>query len=245
MGQDALARSVPGEQLTKKNQFDLTRLIFSVVGIFAGCRLFSWAAGWYLAQSLGSSPNTFAGKIVSLAYPANSVFIFAEMLVVIWIYRPVKDILDLPQEKSVNLWTRDVPIGIGAGIFAFLVAIPFLGDLNTRTFFFIIFPDIHVLTLHSVLYAFLLGVALPFAGEMVFRGIVLRTLQTHAGATAAILASTLLFVSLWPLFNVVVSLILGITASLLYVWRKSLLSPILADIVVTICGAFYVFWRNH
>jgi membrane protease YdiL (CAAX protease family) len=245
MGREALTLSVPGEQLTKTNRFDLARLIFSVVGILGGCRLFSWGAGWYLAPSLGSSPNTFAGKIVSLAYPANSVFIFAEMLVVIWIYRPMKDIFDSPKEKNVNLWTRDVPIGIGAGMIAFLIAIPFLGDLNTRTFFFTIFPDIHVLALRSVLYAFLLGVALPLAGEMVFRGIVLRTLQTYAGATAAILASTLLFVSLWPLFNVVVSLILGITASLLYVWRKNLLSPILADIVVTICAAFYVLWRNH
>jgi membrane protease YdiL (CAAX protease family) len=208
-------------------------------------RLFSWAAGLYLVQSLKSSPSIFAGTIVNLAYPANSVFIFAEMLVVIWIYRPVRDLFDSSQEKSVNLWTREAPLGIGAGVIAFLIAIPFLRDLNTRTFFFTIFSDTHVLALRSVMYAFLLGVALPLAGEMVFRGIMLRTLQMYAGATAAILASTLLFVSIWPLFNVAVSLILGITASLLYVWRKNLLSPIFADIVLTICGAFYVLWRNH
>lgn len=226
--------------------FGLARLIFSVVGIWAGYRAFSWVAGFYLLRNFQSSPNSAVTTLLGLAYPATAIFVLAEMLIVIWIYRPLANLFDTSQVKASDiLRVRDAFVGAGAGLLMFLVAMPFLKDLGTRTSFLAIFPPSHPLGPRTVAYAILLGLALPTAGEMVFRGIVLRTLQSYAGSPAAILMSTLLFVSVWPLFGVAVSLLLGISASLLYTWRKSLISPIFADIAMTICGGCYVLWRIY
>jgi membrane protease YdiL (CAAX protease family) len=225
-------------------KFSLTRMIFSIVGIFCGYRAFSWVAGIYLLRSFDSGPNSASTVITGLAYPATTLFILFELLVVIWIYRPVRSLFNVFQGKTgENLFVADMLIGTGAGLLVFVAAIPFLKDLNTRTFFVTVFPSIHPLTLRTLAYAALFGLVLPVAGEIVFRGILLRTLQGYARFSAAILVSTLVFVAIWPLFGVAVSLLLGTTASLLYRWRKSLISSIFADIAVTVCGGLYVLWR--
>lgn len=225
-------------------RFGLARLIFSVVGILGGYRAFTWVAGLYLLRNFQSSPNSVVGTVLDLAYPTTAIFLLVEMLIVISIYRPWASLFDIPQVKATEiLRTREAFVGAGAGLLVFLAAMPFLKDLSTRTLFLTIFPASHPLGPRSVTYVVLLGLALPAAGEIVFRGIVIRTLQSYAGAAAAILVSTLLFVSIWPLFGIAVRLLLGIAASLLYTWRKSLISPIFADIVATVCGGLYVLWR--
>jgi len=226
------------------DRFGLARLIFSIVGVWGGYRAFSWAAGLYLLRNFQSSPGSAVATVLGLAYPATAIFVLVEMLIVIWLYRPLASLFHIPRVKASDiLRTREALVGTGAGLLVFLMAIPSLKDLDTRTSFLAIFPASHPLGLRSATYAILLGLALPVAGEIVFRGIVLRTLQPYAGPAAAILVSTLLFVSIWPLFGVVVSLSLGLAASLLYTWRRSLISPIFANVVVTICGGFYVLWR--
>jgi membrane protease YdiL (CAAX protease family) len=224
--------------------FNLTKLIFLLVSIFAGCRAFSWLAGFYLARSLRSSPNSAVGLVASLAYPATAIFILFEMIVVIWLYRPVANLFAVSQRPAEgSVWIREVLVGAGAGLLVFLLAIPFLKDLNTRVFVNTIIPTIHPIEIRSVVYAVLLGIALPALGEVVFRGIVLRTLQSYASPFAAILVSTLLFAYIWPLFGIVVSILLSAMASVLYTWRKSLVSPIFANIVMTLSGGIYVVWR--
>jgi len=228
----------------RRTQFGLSRLIFSVVGIWGGYRLFSWMAGFYLLRYFQSSPNDAVSSLLGLAYPATAIFVLVEMLIVIWVYRPLAYLFVTTQTKlSDSLWVKEVFVGTAAGLLIFLITLPFLKELDTRTFFLTIFPSSHPIGPRSLMYAVLLGLALPTAGEIVFRGIVLRTLQSYAGPTAAILASTLLFVSIWPLFGVAVSLLLGVGTSLLFTWRKSLITPIFADIVMTICGGSYVLWR--
>ncbi len=224
-------------------RFGLGKLIFSVVGTWGGYRAFSWVAGLYLLRTSQSPSNTMA-TLLGLAYPATAIFVLAEMLIVIWIYRPLANLFDTPQAKAADIAPiREAFVGAGGGLLAFLASVPFLKDLGVRTFFLTIFPAGHPLGLRSLTYTVLFGFALPAAGEIVFRGIVLRTLRLYAGPTAAILASTLAFVSIWPLFGGAISLLLSLAASLLYTWRKSLITPIFADVVMTICGGSYVLWR--
>lgn len=236
--------NVFGQRSDGGSAFGLTQLIFSLVGIFAGYRGFLWLAGFYLIRGLEASPNNSVALVTGLSYPAASVFVLLEMIVVIWTYRPVRGLfktLQRPTEES--RWTREALVGAGAGALAFLMATPFLKDLNTRVFLNTIVPSSQPIGLRSMMYVLLLGIALPTAGEMVFRGIVLRTLEGYASSFAAILASTLLFVFLWPLFGVPVVILLSVMASMLYEWRKSLVSPIVANIVMTLSGGLYVLWR--
>lgn len=229
---------------SKERQSALARLIFSVVGIWAAYRLFTWLAGLYLLRGSQSSANNFLERLLGFAYPATPVFLLVEMLIVIWIYRPLSGLFDISQDRAANTRpTKEVLLGTAAGLIVFVLATPFLKDLGTRTTFLAFFPASHPAGARSLTYAVLLGLALPTVGEIFFRGIVLRTLKTYAGPTAAILVSTLLFVSLWPLFSVMTTLFLSVAASLLYTWRKNLISPIFASIVMTICSGCYVLWR--
>lgn len=246
MGQKSLVLNDADGPSGEGTRFGLARLIFSVVGIWGSYRAFSWVAAFYILRDFQSSANGTVTTLLGLAFPGTAIFVLGEMLVVIWIYRPLASLFDTPDLKpSAILAVREVSVGVGVGVLVFLVSLPFLKDLGTRTLFLTIFPASHPVGPRSVAYAVLLGLALPAAGEMVFRGIVLRTLQSYAGPTAAILASTLLFVSVWPLFGTTVSLLLGIATSLLYTWRKSLISPIFADVAVTICGGCYVLWKIY
>jgi membrane protease YdiL (CAAX protease family) len=227
-----------------RSEFGLTRLIFAMVGVFAGYRAFSWFSGFYLARTIHSNPNGVVASVANLPYPTRAIFVLVEMIVVIYLYRPVRDLFVISNLQSErDHWIREATVGAAIGILVFFLAIPFLQNLNTRMLINTVFPGNQPLSLRSIAYAFVLGVALPAAGEIVFRGIVLRTLHTYSSTLAAILLSTLLFVSIWPLFGIPVSLLVGVVASVLYSWRKSLVSPIFADVVFTLSGGIYMLYR--
>ena len=75
-----------------EKDFSPVRLVLSLLGVFVGYRLFSWASGMYLLRALPSSPDrvTF---VANLVYPATAIFILLELLVVLWMYRPVARLL--------------------------------------------------------------------------------------------------------------------------------------------------------
>jgi len=232
------------QQSDGRSEFGLTRLIFAMLGVFAGYYGFLWFSGFYLARTVHSNPNSIVTSVTNLAYPAKAIFVLVEMILVIYLYRPVRDLFVISDHQSDrDHWMREATVGAGIGIILFFLAIPFLQNLNTRMLINTVFPGNQPLSFRSIACALLLGIGLPAAGEIVFRGIVLRTLRTYSSTLAAILLSTLLFVSIWPLFEIPVSLLVGVVASVLYSWRKSLVGPIFANIVFTLSGGTYVLYR--
>lgn len=86
----------------------------------------------------------------------------------------------------------------------------------------------------------LLAVALPLASEVVFRGIILRTLRVCAGAPAAVVASTVLFAVWWPVLGWYGSAVLGLVSALLYIRTRGILASVVANSVCTVGSAIIV-----
>lgn len=229
--------------LSDEQQFSLTKLSISLVAVFLAYWVFSRLGEAYLAR-VGPRSSDLTQLVSQVVFPRTALFVLLEMLIVIWVYRPIGSLFRYgsraPAGKHPLLY--DVFVGIGAGLLVSAATFPLLWGLKTRFFINSIFPVIHPIALPSVLFLLLYGLALPVATEMVFRGIVLRTLQAYASPAAAILVSTVLFATLWPVFNFLIALVLGTVTGLLYRWRRSLVAAIVANSVMTISAGTYVLW---
>ncbi|MGH9533525.1 MAG: lysostaphin resistance A-like protein [Terriglobales bacterium] len=86
----------------------------------------------------------------------------------------------------------------------------------------------------------LLAAALPLASEVVFRGIILRTLRGCAGAPAAVVASTVLFAVWWPVLGWYGSAVLGLVSAVLYIRTRGILASVVANSICTVGSAAIV-----
>ena len=80
-------------------------------------------------------------------------------------------------------------------------------------------------------------IALALGSEVLFRGIVLRTLEGCASRWAAIFGSTLLFAAIYPVLDIPTAIILGIASAMLYQRTRNLLAPSTANAIFITGGA--------
>lgn len=151
-------------------------------------------------------------------------------------------------------WTWDKPrtkllpqIGFGLllGALVSLFEAPFLAHMGTT-----LGPPIvllsRILSPVGAPILLLLLVLLPTAGEIVFRGILFRTLTEHVAIPAAILASSLLFACYWPLFHPLTRFVFAALSAVMYYRTRSLLPSIIAQATIVSSECLYVFYRfNH
>lgn len=224
--------------------FNLTKLCIMFVLILFAYRVFSELAGYYFLEA-GAQSRTVPGGLKHV-YIATALFVLLEMFVVLWFYRPVVSLLTdgSAQHGVKHMLLYDVLLGVGTGLLVFLVAMPLLRAGRPRLFVYAIFPAIHPIQSWSVLWFLLFGAVLPIVTEMVFRGVVLRTLQIYVSPLAAILVSATLFASLWPVFsNSLIAVVLGTMTGVLYQRRHSLIPAIVANCVMSASGMAFVVWQ--
>lgn len=244
----------PVQELSRENlsssegqEPNLTKLAFSLVAVFLAYGLFSAIGNSYLSRYLSQPKSGAFDRAMSVGpfvYNGTAAFVLLEMLIVIWVYRPVAQLFknaSTPTKQNTTL--HDLVAGIGIGFAGFFLTIPLLWGTRATPLIGGILSPTHSIAARGALTILLFGLVLPVATEMVFRGIVQRTLQSYMRPLAAILVSAVLFASLWSVFSFPFALVLGLASGSLYRWRGSLLACMVANAVMTISAGSYVAFR--
>lgn len=171
-------------------------------------------------------------------YPANLLFFLLIMLVVVFIYRPMGAMVKwIPTaEVGCSRHIRNFGYGVIGGLICCAVAVPIMvlkGGIRVR-FFFNIFADAYGMSAGSILMFLVVVLALPIASEMVFRGVILRTLAEYVSIPAAIIASSVLFAYWWPVLDWYEAIVVGLVSAILYCRTRTLTASIIANAVLSV-----------
>ena len=176
-------------------------------------------------------------------HATNLIFVLA-MLVVTLPYRPKAELFRWPSSRPLVGVFGSIGLGLAAGVTAFALASPifWLGeDTQLESVRLLI---AHALSPLGVLDLVLLVIALAVGGEVVYRGIVFRTVAEYASLPAAMLGSCFLFAYICPVFSFPAAIILGIASAILYYTTRNLLAPITANAVFTLAGGALTLYHD-
>ena len=175
---------------------------------------------------------------------ANLFFVTAMLCVGIG-YGFSKELFRWEPRSEGNGWIRSISFGLLGGAVALVLASPMfwfgLGHRSFESIQMLIGSALSPLRVFDLLFFIF---ALAVSSEIVFRGIVLRTVARYGSVPAAALASCLLFASIFPVLGFVPAIILGVTSSILYYKTRTLLAPILANALFTVDGSGIALYHN-
>ena len=176
-----------------------------------------------------------------------AVVFLAELIIVVCCYRlgPLRMTLremgltfSVPRLKEL-LW------GFLAGLLAYAVSLPILLrlDRNSGLTGLLIGNFYHPAI---ILFVVLFSILLPTSTEIVFRGIIFKAFLESSGVVPAVLLSAFAFALVWPIYNSIIGLLLGIATALLYHRFRNVFPAIVANAVLTIaCAATLIYQRLY
>jgi len=226
-------------------EFSLSKLIYTMCGVTIAYNLSVRYGVQFLFQSRSNYSVGRWTAAVSYGYPGLILLFSLAMVAAVLPYRPIKSLFvwsPTPEKKDGSV-VRNVIFGLVGGLVASAVPIPamfhadrnagFVAEVISRT----TSPDGI-----AIIMLLLLLIALPISTEMVFRGIVFRTLAEHASVPSAVVGSCLLFAYFSPVFNPIVGAILGVVCAILHYRTRSLVPPIIANGIMTLVeGGFFLY----
>jgi len=175
---------------------------------------------------------------------AAGLFLVLQMVIVVvafWVPRQSLRVATLKQLLRPNsikplLW------GALAGVVVSVGAFPLLMLFDTHVQFVRLLLD-NPLSFQTVFIIFLVGLLVPIATEVVFRGIIFDLLARRTNGLVALILSSLLFAYVWVIFDAGVALLLGLACSLLYRRFNSLVPGIICSGIVTVLATIILFLR--
>jgi membrane protease YdiL (CAAX protease family) len=176
-----------------------------------------------------------------------AVIFLAELIFVVCCYRlgPLRMTLrDMGLTFSVpNL--KELLWGFLAGFLVYAASLPILVRLERHSGLtgLIIGNFYHpAIILVVILFALLL----PISSEIVFRGVIFKAFLESSSVLPAVLLSAFAFALVWPIYNSLIGLLLGIVTALLYHRFRNVFPAIVADAVLTIaCAATLIYQRLY
>ena len=228
--------------LDTNEQPALTRMIYA----FCGGTVFYWLLE-YSVMVVFSRQRPVPWALYRWGdYVTNGGF-FAAMLIVVAAYGFRAEVFlwrDEPTERVTSCVSSGF-LGILGGLVALLIASPTVWfGWDTARLRSIGTLIANALSPLPILFLVVVALALAFSSEMVFRGIVLKTLARYTTISAAALVSCLLFACLFPVLGLVAAIILGVTSSILYYSTRNLVAPILANALFTVgCSGIALYQR--
>jgi membrane protease YdiL (CAAX protease family) len=176
-----------------------------------------------------------------------AVIFLAELIIVVCCFRlgPLRMTLrdmgltfSVPRLKEL-LW------GFLAGFLAYAASLPILLRLERHSGLtgLIIGNFYHpAIILVVVLFAILL----PVSSEIVFRGIIFKAFLESSSVVPAVLLTAFAFALVWPIYNSIIGLLLGIATALLSQRFRNVIPAIVANAVLTIaCAATLIYQRLY
>ena len=82
------------------------------------------------------------------------------------------------------------------------------------------------------------------SSEIVYRGIIFKALLESSSVVPAVLLSAFAFALVWPIYNPIIGLLLGLATAVLYNRFRNVLPAIVADAVLTILCAITLVCRR-
>jgi membrane protease YdiL (CAAX protease family) len=166
---------------------------------------------------------------------AMAVVFLAGLIVVIFCYRvgPLRMTL---REMGLTFSVprlRELLWGFLAGSLAYAASLPILLRLDQHSGLtgLIIGNFYHPAI---ILFVILFAILLPISSEIVFRGIIFKTLSESSSVVPAVLLSAFVFALVWPIYDSIVGFLLGIATALLYHRFRNVFPAIVANAVLTI-----------
>jgi membrane protease YdiL (CAAX protease family) len=226
----------------KSDLFSLTRMIYAVSGGTLLYLLLEYS-GWFFFQR--KQVWFFDFSRADLWFHVANLFFVTAMLCVGIGYGFSKELFRWEPRSEASGWVRSISFGLLGGAIALVLASPIfwfgLGRTRLESIQMLIGSALSPLAVFDLLFFIF---ALAVSSEIVFRGIVLRTIARYAGVPAAALASCLPFAYIFPVLGFAPAIILGVTSSILYDKTRTLLAPILANALFTVGGSGIALYHN-
>ncbi len=208
---------------------DLTRLVFALAGPGVAYFIASMLLSHSLARGIKSGQF---GLIFRVGYPGLLIIYTLAMLAAILSYGPRRASFRWEKDEECRSTHRLLSIGLGiaGGLACCAIAVPVMLTQNEG----IILAINPVVSIHGLLQLFLLVIAIPFTSEIVFRGMVFRRLAEHMTLSAAVIASTALFMMWWPVLGWYAAASLGLVSAGLFRKTGTLTASITASAVLSL-----------
>jgi membrane protease YdiL (CAAX protease family) len=221
-------------------QFSLTRMIYAVCGAIIFYKLLE-LVGWFMFSKIRKIPLGL--DRFDLWLHAVNLFLVLAMLAISLPYGSRSELFRWSSVRTAVGVLKSVGLGVSGGVVALTLASPFLW-FGGRQLGFIRLLIANSLSPLGVLDAALFIIGLAISCEMAYRGIVFRTLADYASMPSATVGSTLLFAYIYPGLGFPAAIILGIVSAILYYKTRSLLAPIIANVVLTVGGGALTLYHS-
>lgn len=211
-------------------------LFFEVVAFFI--------SRWSLrTQALSPGPSRFT-RFELAFYGVHLVFIVVTVIAAMT-YTPRSELFHWPRSTAFNAIAALKTIGVGliGGICALGVATPFLW-FGARRVDFIRSLIAQALSPKGVLVLMFFVVALALGSELLYRGVLFRTLAAYVSLPAAILGSCMVFAFTNPLFGLPEGIIIGAACAIVYYRTRHLLAAITANAVFTVSAGGLTLYHS-
>lgn len=230
--QEAAPRFQPG---------GLEKLIYVISGAAVAYGVVMRLGTQYLIRVLHSGDIAKGNVASQYTYPGVLVVYLATMIAVALAFRPLREAF-VWEPTARGHWSRTlrhVGYGIIGGLVCCAIAVPFMWGHGGSNAAFLVqtAADAYGLSLGGTLMILLLALAIPVVSEVVFRGIVLRSLARLVSVPAAVVASTLLFALWYPVLGWYGSVALGVISAFLYVRTRTLTASVVANSVLSVGSA--------
>jgi membrane protease YdiL (CAAX protease family) len=234
------------EEVTEVHACGLDKLIYVISGAAVVYGLTLRLGTEYLIRMFRSGDVAMGDVVGRYGYPAVLVVYLVTMIAIAIAYRPVRRTLVWEPRRlvqgRVRRGIRHAAYGIVGGLICCAAAVPVMWGHGGSNVGFLVntIADAYGMSISSALMVLLLALALPLASEIVFRGIVLRSLAQFVSMPAAVVASALLFTLWWPVLGWYGSVTLGVVSAVLYVRTRTLTASVVANSVLSVGSAVFV-----
>lgn len=164
---------------------------------------------------------------------AKCLFLLIELTLILVLFGSVKGGRSSLKSCFRKVPTREIILAILAAIATTLISLPFLLKLNAYSGFVSLLTS-RFFSLQSFLLLILIVVMLPIATELVYRAVIFRGLADGTTATSAVIVSSFVFASTWPVYTPAVGTALGVTTALLFKRSQSLVPSLVANVLVSL-----------
>lgn len=214
--------------------FSLTKAIY----VTAACSLsYLYLNNYIMHLFVGATGAPQANHLqVHLDLPILFLSYIVIFFIGILAFRPTTSLLSWGIESDKPRTLLDLSIlGIATGLVASIIASPLPlssmsnGVVATATQ---IAEILHCgdSIVFTIVVTFIIVLLVAASTELMFRGIVFRSLEERASLPSAVIASCLLCSIVWPVYNVAAGILFGALSALLFYRTRRILSSIIANI---------------
>jgi membrane protease YdiL (CAAX protease family) len=235
------------EKTDAKHRAELGGSIYTILFLLVTTYGLDRAFGVYLDRLVHVRQISRWTFLVQYVDSGMAVIFLAELIIVVCCYRlgPLRmTFRDMGLMFSVPR-LRELLWGFLAGSLAYAASLPIILRLERHSGLTGLIID-NFYHPAIILVVVLFAILLPVSTEIVFRGIIFKAFLESSSVVPAVLLSAFAFAIIWPIYNSIIGLLLGIVTALLYQRFRNVFPAIVANAALTIaCAATLIYRRFY